>query len=164
MATLAKLDEAMAIQADVRDVAADRLIDEGLRGRPEGEALGEADQALERLRQVERVGRVIGCDEMVHEVDGDLSRLNADLLLAELVDHVVSTDPAGRAGLAVPDFGAGEVLELKGDVLGDVAGPRALVQAGDESTAAPERAGMLLEGRHQLDESIDEARDRVRRE
>ena len=46
-----------------------------------------------------------------------------DLLLAELVDHVVAAELTGAAGLAVADVRAGEVLQLQRDVLGDVAGP-----------------------------------------
>ena len=68
------------------------------------------------------------------------------------------------AGLAVADVGAGEVLELERDVLGDVAGPGAVAEPRDEPAAPAERAGVVLEGRQQLDERLDEARDRVRRE
>src|SRR5262249_9767019 len=67
-------------------------------------------------------------------------------------------------GLAVTDVGPGEVLELQGDVLGDVAGPRALAEPRDEAAAAAEAAGMVLEARQQLDERVREAGDLVARE
>jgi len=71
---------------------------------------------------------------------------------------------AGRAGLPVADVGAGEILELEGDVLGDMAGPGPLLEAGDEAAAPPERAGMVLERRKQGDERVAKARDPVGRE
>ena len=70
---------------------------------------------------------------------------------------------AGRARLAVADVGAGEVLELERDVLGDVAGPGALAQPGDEPAAPAERAGVVLERRQQRDERVGEVRELVRR-
>ncbi len=50
---LAELDEAVTVEADVRDVAADRLVDERLGRRAEGLPLGEADEAFELGEQVE---------------------------------------------------------------------------------------------------------------
>ena len=50
---VAELDERVAVQADERDVAADRLVDEGLRRRTEGLPLGQADEVLELGREVE---------------------------------------------------------------------------------------------------------------
>jgi hypothetical protein len=64
----------------------------------------------------------------------------------------------------VTDVGAGEVLELERDVLGHVAHPRPVAQPRDEAAAPPERAGVVLERRHQLDEGVGEVRDRVGRE
>ena len=58
----------------------------------------------------------------------------------------------------------GEVLELEGDVLGDVAGPGAVTQPGDEPAAAAQRAGVVLERRQERDERVGEARDLVGRE
>ena len=59
MDALAQLDEAEAVEADERDVAAGRLVEQGLRRRAEREALGQADQALELGDEVEveRAGR-----------------------------------------------------------------------------------------------------------
>ena len=92
-----------------------------------------------------------GADEVVDQADGHLAGLEADLLLAVLVDDVVLADRAGGARLAVADVGAGQDLELEGDVLGDVADPRPVAQPGDEAAAPAERAGVVLEGRQERD-------------
>ena len=158
-----ELDEGMAVEADERDVAADRLVDEGLGRRPERLAFGEADQPLELRREVEEDLRVVGCDEVVDQGDGHLPGLEADLLLAVFEDAVVLAGRAGRPGLAVADVGPGEVLELQGDVLGDVADPGAVAQPADEAPASPQRAGVVLERRQERDEGVGEVRELVRR-
>ena len=68
-----------------------------------------------------------------------------------------------RARLAVADVGAGEVLELERDVLGDVADPGPVAQPGDEPAAPAERAGVVLERRQQRDQRVGEVRELVRR-
>ena len=161
---VAELDERVAVQADERDVAADRLVDERLRRRPERLPLGEPDEALELGREVEEDLGVVGGDEVVDERDRHPPGLEADRLLAVLVDAVVLAVLAGGARLAVADVGAGEVLELERDVLGDVAGPGAVAQPRDEPAAAAERAGVVLERREEGDERVGEARDLVGRE
>ena len=128
MDAVPELDEGVTVEADERDVAADGLVDEGLRRGPERLALGEADEPLELRREVEEHLRVVGGDEMVDEGDGHLPGLEPDLLLAVLEDAVVLAGRAGRAGLAVADVGAGEVLELERDVLGDVPDPRPVAE------------------------------------
>ena len=105
-----------------------------------------------------------GATRWLTSADGHPARLEADGLLAVLVDAVVLAARAGGAGLAVADVGAGEVLELERDVLGDVAGPGAVAQAGDEPAAPAERAGVVLERRQERDERVGEARDLVGRE
>ena len=158
---LAELDERVAVEADVGDVAAGRLVEDRQGAGPEGLALGQPDQTLELGHEVDRDRRVAGRDKVVDEGDGDLAGLGADRLLAELVDHVVAAALAGAAGLAVADVRAGEVLQLEGDVLGDVAGPGPLPQPRDEAAAAAEGAGVVLEAREELDEGFGEARHRV---
>ena len=154
-----ELDERVAVEADERDVAADRLVDERLRGRPERLALGQADEPLELGREVEEDGRVVRRHEVVDQRDRHPAGLETDRLLAVLEDAVVLAGLAGRAGLAVAHVRAGEVLELERDVLGDVADPGALAQAGDEPAATAERAGVVLERRQQRDQRVVEVRD-----
>ena len=103
-------------------------------------------------------GRLVRGDEVVDERDGELAGLDADVLLAELVDDVVLAVRPGGPGLAVADVGPGEVLELEGDVLGDVADPGPLLEPGHEAAAPAERAGVVLERWHQLDQPVGEAR------
>ncbi len=161
---LAQLDQAVAIEAHERDVAAGRLIEQRLRGGSEGEPLCEPDELLQLGHQVERERRVVGRNEMVDERDGQLPRLETEMLLPVLEDDVVAAVLARAARLAVADVGAGEVLELQGNVLGHVPGPGAVPQPGDEPAAAAQRAGVILERGQQLDQRLDEARDRVARE
>ena len=116
---------------------------------------------LELDLEVERHLGIVRVHEVVDESDGDPAGLETDLLLAVLVDHVVAPLGPGRAGLAVARLGAGEVLELECEVLGDVSHPRPLAQAADEATPPPERAGVVLERRHHPDKRIGEVRDRV---
>jgi len=98
---------------------------------------------------------------VVDERDRELAGLDADALLAELVDHVVVGVLAGAAGLAVADVGAGEVLELERDVLGDVAGPGAFLEPRDEAAAPTQAAGVVLEARQKIDQRVVEAGDLV---
>ncbi len=140
-----ELDERVAIEPDERDVAADRLIDEGLGGRPERLALGQPDEPLQLGRELERERRVVRRDEVIDERDRHPARFEADRLLAILEDAVVLAVLARGPGLAVADVRAGEVLELERDMLGDVADPRPLSKPADEPAAPTERAGVILE-------------------
>ena len=133
-----ELDQAEPVEPDVRDVAAGGLVEQRLRRRPEREPLGEPDELLQLGHEVEGDGRVARRDEVVDEPDGRLAGLDPDLLLAVLEDHVVAAVLAGAAGLAVADVGAGEVLELERDVLGDVPDPGALAEPRDEPAAPAE--------------------------
>ena len=161
---VAELDERMAVEPDERDVAAHRLVDQRLRRRPERPPFGERDQLLELDGEVEQVGRVGRRDEVVDEPDGHDPGADPDLLLAVLVDAVVEAGRPRGAGLAVADVGAGQVLELERDVLGDVTHPRPVAQPRHEAAPPPERARVVLERRHQLDQRVGEVRDRVRGE
>ena len=159
---VAELDERMAVEPDERDVAAHRLVDQRLRRRPERPPFGERDQLLELVGEVEQVRWVGRRDEVVDEPDGHDPGADPDLLLAVLVDAVVEAGRSGGAGLAVAHVGAGQVLELERDVLGDVTHPRPVAQPRHEAAPPPERAGMVLERRDQRDQRVGEVRDRVR--
>src|SRR5258706_2261509 len=158
-----ELDERVGVEPDVGDVAAGRLVEDRLRRRPEGLLFGQADEGLELRHEVEVDRRVARGDEVIHEADRELAGVDSDARLAELVDHVVAAVLAGAARLAVTNVGAGEVLELEGDVLGDVAGPGSIAEPRDEAAATAEAAGVVLEAREELDEGVGEARDLVRR-
>ncbi len=131
---------------------------------PNARPLGEPDEPLQLGREVEDAVGSSGATRWLTSATAIRAGLEADLLLAVLVDDVVLAVLAGAAGLAVADVGAGEVLELERDVLGDVAHPGALAQPGDEPAAPAERAGVVLERRQQRDQRVGEARDLVRRE
>ena len=140
---------------------AGRLVEDRLGRRPEGRPLGEPDEALELGHEVDRDALVVGGDEVIDEGHGDLAGLDPDGLLAELVDHVVAAGLARAARLAVADVRPGKVLELEGDVLGDVAGPRPFAKSGDEAATAAEAAGVVFEAGEEVDERLGEARDLV---
>ena len=88
---------AVPVEPDPRDVARDGLVEDRLGGRPEGRALGDPDQAFDLRAEVEGDGVVVRRDQDVDQRDGDLAGLDADLLLAELVDHVVLAVSPSRA-------------------------------------------------------------------
>ncbi len=158
-----ELDQRMAVEPDERDVAADRLVDECLRRRPERLPLGKTDEPLHLRREVEEVVGIVGRDQVIDQGDRHAARLQPDGLLAVLVDAVVLADRPRRPRLAVADVGPGQVLELERDVLGDVAHPRPVAQPGDEAAAPAERTGVVLERRQQRDERIGEVGQGVRR-
>ncbi len=147
MDAVAELHERMTIQPDERDVATDRLVDECLGGWPECLSLGQPDEALHLGREVEEDGRVVGSHQVVDQRDRHPPGLEPDRLLAVLEDAVVLAVRAGGSGLAVADVRACEVLEFERDVLGDMAGPGAFLEAGDEAPTTTERAGVILQGR-----------------
>ena len=94
MDPLSELDERMAVEPDVRDVAADGLVDQGLGRGPEGGSLGQPDEALELGQQIETgAGRRV--HEVVDEGHGNPAGLDPDRLLAVLVDHVIAAVGTG---------------------------------------------------------------------
>ena len=130
--------------------------------RPEGAPLGDTDQVLELLDEVER--RLIRRDEVVDQRDRQPASLAADVLVAILVDDVVAAAFTGHAArLADVRLRAGQALQLERDVLRDVAQPGAVLQARNEPAAPAERAGVVLERRNELDQGLVEAGDRVAR-
>ena len=163
MDALAELDERVAVEADVGNVARGRLVEDRLRRRPEGRPLRDQDEALQLGHEIDRRAIVLRRHEVVDEGHRDLPGFDPDLLLAELVDHVVAAVLAGRSGLAVANGRAGEVLELERDVLGDVAHPGPVAEARDEPAAPAQAAGVVLEARQEVHEGLGEARDLVAR-
>ncbi len=162
--TVPELDERVLVQAQVGDVSGRRFVEDCLGRRTERLALGEENQALQLLEVVERLRGIVGIDEVVDDPDRQLAGGNPDGLLAVLEDDVVLALGTCRTGLAVVDRRAGEVLELQRDVLGDVPDPRAVLESRDETAAAVQRAGVVLEGGHPRDQAIDEPRNLGRRE
>ena len=70
MDAVAELHERMAVESDERDVAADGLVDQRLGRRSERLALGQPDQPLELVGEVEEERLVVGRDKVVDERDG----------------------------------------------------------------------------------------------
>ena len=117
------------------------------------------DQALERDDEVEGW---IGADQVIDQPDGEAARRKPHVLLAVAVDHVVLAGLARLAGLASGDRATRLVLELEGDVFGDVAQPGALPHSLQEPPWTVERAAVLLEPWEEVDQGLVEGRQRVR--
>src|SRR5215210_1045203 len=135
MDALAELDERVAVEPDVRDVARRRLVEDRLGRRSERSPLGEPDEPLELGHEIERDLVVIRRDQVIDESDRDLAGFQPDRFLTELIDDVVAAVLSRGPRLAVANIGTGQVLELERDVLGDVASPGPLAQSRDEAAA-----------------------------
>ena len=138
---LAELDQRRGVQPEVRDVPADRLVDDRLGGRPERGPLAADDEPLQLRLEVELRIRL---DQVVDQPDGQLAGGEPDRLVVVGVDHVVAAALAlDLPGLAAAHVVADRLLQLQGHVLGDVADPGALVQPLDEP-AAPAAAAAVV--------------------
>ena len=156
---LAELHEVVVVQAEHGDAAVLRLLHDGRRGRPQvvirADVLELADHALD----VD--GRGLALEDGVDDLDGVLAGGGAGLLHPVAVDHLVDAGGVRVDGLAEPDLHAGDVLQLQGDVLDDVAEQRALAHAHDEAAALVLGAAVLLEAGDELDQRVGEAPERV---
>ena len=135
MDALAELDQGVLVQPDPRDVAADRLLEDGCGARAEGGPLGLAQ---ERVQQVGEVELGLGLHQVVDQPHGEPDRGLGHPLVDVAEDDVV---PAGLAldlrVLPRRMSWPGLLLQLQGDVLGDVPEPGALAQPLDEAAAVP---------------------------
>ena len=145
---LAELHQGVLVEADPRDVAADRLLDDRRGRRAERHPLGPAQEHVQLLGEVEALLRP---DQVVDQADRQLSGGQADPLVAVGVDHVVDAAAAlDLPGLAPAQVVAGLLLQLQRDVLGDVAEPGALVHPLEEAAGHAARAGVPGQARQQL--------------
>ena len=125
MDSLAELHERGGVEPQIGNVAAHRLLDDRLGGRPESGPLAADDEPLQRLVEVEVR---IGDDQVVDQPDGQLAGGQPDRLVVVGVDHVVAATLAlDLPGLAAAHVVADGLLQLQRHVLGDVANPGALV-------------------------------------
>jgi hypothetical protein len=94
----------------------------------------------------------------VEQHEAEPPRLEPDLLLLILVDHVVVARGAVGAGLAEGHRLAGHVLELDGDVFQDVAHPgaRVLREPPDEPARLAVGAAVLLQARQRGHQAVRE--------
>ena len=84
---LAELDEGVLVEPDPGDVAADRLVEDGLGRRAERRALGAQDERLELRVPVEVR---VGLHQVVDQAYGEPRGLDADALVDVPVDDVVA--------------------------------------------------------------------------
>ncbi len=98
---LAQLHQGVLVEPDPRDVARDRLVEDGLGRRPERRPLGTQDEALELGVPVELR---VGLHQVVDQAYGETSGREPDLLVGVAVDDVVDARAAlDLAGLAAAD-------------------------------------------------------------
>ena len=153
-ASVAELDQALAVEPQPGDVALFGRRHQRGRARTQGLALGEADEPVAAALEVEMLRVEIGRpqirrQERMEQLQAELSGLQADFRLLVLVDHEVFTGIAGTTGLAEGDRRAGHVLQFDRDMLEHVAepGPLALVQPADEAAGLAVGAAMLVQAR-----------------
>ena len=111
----------------------------------EGGPLAADDEALELGLEVEL--RIV-LDQVVDQPDGELAGRQPDRLVGVGEDHVVLTaDALHLTRLAAAHVVADRLLQLQGDVLGDVTQPGALVQPLHEPAAPTAAAGVVPQAR-----------------
>src|SRR5574343_1607346 len=155
-----KLDKVAVVeQADVRNLARFGGIDDGGGRWPEVLAVHLAAQRLDGLGNVERV-----------VVDGGQYHLAADFqrqagaFLVEVADHqFIDAARRGFAGSAETIRQAGHGHQFKDDMLQDMAGPRAFLEAAQEAAAFVVVAAMLDQAGQPGFEALVEAGNLVRR-
>ena len=127
----------------------------------EGGPLGTPQEGLQLGLEVEILG---GRHQVVDEPNGQLPGSQTHPLVLVAVDHVVAPRlTLDAARLSAAQVMAGLLLQLQGDVLGDVTQPGAFAQALDEATLDPARAAVILQRGEELEEPIGESVDRVGR-
>src|SRR6185312_8236205 len=114
-------------------VAGDRLVQDGLGGRPEGDPLAGAQERVVLGGEIEIVvGDVVVRDQVVDQAHREPTGQRADGVVQIAVDDVVDAVLTGGPGLAPGDLMPGGPLQLQGDVLDHVAGPGAFDEPLDE--------------------------------
>ena len=134
MDPLTELHQGVLVEPQPGDVARDRLVQDRLGRRAERGALRLQQEPLELGVEVELR---VGLHQVVDQADRQGAGGQADLLVDVPVDDVVLPRDAGAAGLAAADVVAGLLLQLQGDVLGDVPQPGALLEPLEEPAAVP---------------------------
>ena len=162
VASVAELHQAVVVKPDPRDSAFLRRANQGGGARPQGTALGEADEVVERGGEIEIVeigivGPEFGRYQRMQQLEGQLARLQADILVLVFVDHGVDAMLAGRPRLAKGDVGAGDILHLNGAVLQHVAHPGSFVlsEPAHETARLAVRAAVLVQTGQGLEQRAD---------
>ena len=161
-ASIAQLDQRLAVEPDPRDVARLGGLHDRRRARSECAALREADERVALPREVERVG-LLACaqrfgQERVDEPDRELRRLEPFVLVLVLEDHVVDARLVGAARLAEGDPYSCDVLQFDRDMLEHMPEPGALVlgHAADEATRLAVRTAVLVQPGQSGEQAVDE--------
>jgi hypothetical protein len=137
------LHQVAGIQADVRDLAVLRGLDDGLRARTHAAAVHQIGQFFDSGGHVK--GTVL--DSGHHQLAGHQQRLAANLFMRHADDDFVDTPRAGLAGAAVAVRGAGQGLQFQRDVFEDVAWPGAGFQPLQKAAAHARAAAVFDQAR-----------------
>ena len=163
MDAMPELDQRMAVEADERDVAADGLVDERLRGRPERLALGEPDEPLELGREVEEDLGVVRRDEVVDEArrpSCPASRPTCSSRYSKMQLYW----PVGPADRVLPWRTSVPARFWNSSATCSAMWPTQVPSRSrrDEAAATAQRAGVVLERRKERDQGVGEVRELVR--
>ena len=133
-AAMTELHQAVLVQAEERDLAVARRLDQRRGAGPQDAALCEADETITLGFEVEIVRHRPGSADLpgqqrLEQLQRQAAGLQAHLGLLVAVDHVVAPRLARGPRLAEGDLGAGNALDLDGAVLQHMSEPGAVILA-----------------------------------
>ena len=150
---VAQLHQRARIQPLPRDVAGDRLVQDGLGRRAERDPLARPQVVVVLGREVEIVvDDGVPRHQVIDQPDREPAGQGAHRLVEIAEDDVVDAVLAGGAGLAAGDLMTGGAFDLQGDVLDHVSGPGALDQPLDEPAVSAAGALVVVQAGEQRQE------------
>ena len=165
VAAVAELDETLVVQPKPGDAALFRRVHDARGAGAEGAALRIANEVVAADDQVERVVEVacraqLAGQQRVQQVERDVGRLDAHVLLLVLEHHVVHARARRFPRLAERHLHARDVLELDRDVLQHMPEPGAFIlrHPPDKPARHAVRAPVLVQPRQRLEQLRDESR------
>ena len=136
---IAKLDQIAFGQPYRGNVAVGSRIHDARGARPQAQVIDHLVQAGDRSRHIERFVLHRSQDQITGGMQGGVGHL----FVARTHHHLVDPAHSSLARLAEAALHSGQVLQLEGDVLEDVARPGALAQPLQEAAALADTATMF---------------------
>ena len=156
----AELDQVALVEPGPGDVPAMGNIDDRLGGRAQSPAFGQCPERFDHA--VSGVGgRAVGIDQVVGQVHRGRTGRSSDRLVLEAEDDVVDAAGASCSGLSAGRAATRCALQFQGDMLYDVAHPRALHQPVREPAGPAGRTGVAAQPRQGRHEPFAEAGHQV---
>ena len=169
-ASVPELDQALLVEPDPGNPPLFRRPHQRHGAGPQRAALGKADELVPLRREVESrrnrpLGPERGREQRMEQGDPELSRLETDVLLLVLVNHMVMSRGALRPGLPEGHRLTRDVLQLDRHVLQDVAHPSAftLGEAPNKAARLAVGAPVLVQPRQRGDQRVGERRPQLPR-